>query len=458
MKRLLFSALLLCCAVSLRAQSSRTIARLDSLFDALEAADQMRGSVAVSKGDRIIYTRSLGPATMMNGKPVAASAQTGYRIGSITKTFTAVLIMQLVEEGKLTLDTKLSKFFPVMPIADRITIEQLLSHRSGLANFTQGLGFLAYMRTRQTRADMLPRLQSLKPDFSPDSTHQYSNTNYMLLGWIIEDLRRKSFDDALRDGITARLGMQRTRAADSVMPAKGEALSFSYADGKWMETPEWHGTVTGAAGNMVSTPSELLRFAHALYTGKLLKPETVKRMQQVKGQLLGGKLNGYGLGMFTLPFGRQVAWGHNGGVASFHSNFGYFAEDSVGYAVLLNTERYSLQNIIMGIHSAIYDKPFTLPDFNRKAADVPEAVLQRYAGTYFSKDFPLKIFVRTEGGKLIARATGQGNLELVALSETEFYYDAAGINLRFAQGTDGAWNVMYLDQRGHKVTFTKEIE
>ena len=417
----------------------------------------MRGSVAVSKGKRIIYTRSLGPASVLNGKPVAASAQTAYRIGSITKTFTAVLIMQLVEEGKLTLDTKLSRFFPKMPNADRITIEQLLSHRSGLATYTQGLGFLMYMRMRQTRAEMLPRLQSLKPDFSPDSTHEYSNTNYLLLGWIIEDLRKKSYDDAVRDNITSRLGLQRTRAADSVMLSKDEALSFNYAKAGWTEEPEWHGTVAGAAGNMVSTPSELLHFAHALYTGRLLKPESVKRMQQVKGQLLGGTLNGYGLGMFTIPFGEHMGWGHNGGIAEFHSSLAYFPADSIGVAILLNGERYGLNEIAIGMLSAVYDEPFRVPDFNRTSFAVPADVLQRYVGTYFSKDFPLKIFIRVEDSKLIARATGQEPFDLTALSETEFVFDEANIHMRFAQGADGTWNTMHYQQR-RKLTFTKEVE
>jgi CubicO group peptidase (beta-lactamase class C family) len=280
----------------------------------------------------------------------------------------------------------------------------------------------------------------------------------MLLGWIVEDLRRKSFDEALHDGITGRLGLKHTRAADSVMPSRNEVLSFKYAKDQWAAEREWHGTFTGAAGNMVSTPSELLRFAHALYTGRLLKPATVARMQQVKGQLLGSRMNGYGLGMFSIPFKGRTAWGHNGGVAAFHSTMGYFPADSVGVAILLNGERYPLNEITISVLSAVYDEPYPIPDFNRAPVVVPDTVLQRYAGTYFSKDFPLKIFIRAEGDKLIARATGQGAFELKALSENEFFFVDANINLRFAKSPDGAWIVMYFDQRGHKVTFTKEVE
>ncbi len=108
--------------------------------------------------------------------------------------------------------------------------------------------------------------------------------------------------------------------------------------------------------------------------------------------------------------------------------------------------------------SAVYDAPFQIPDFNRKTATVSETVMQRYAGTYFSPDFPLKIFIRAEGGQLIARATGQSPFGLKAMSETEFFFEDAGINLRFATGQDGNWSVMHFEQKGYKVQFTKEVE
>lgn len=450
---LLFTAVF---TVSARAQSSHTIARLDSLFDALEAADQMRGSVAVSKGDRIIYTRTIGPAAVVKGKPVAANAETAYRIGSITKTFTAVLVMHLVEEGKLALDMKLARFFPTVPNADRVTIEQLLSHRSGLANYTADSTFETFYRKRQTRQDLLARLSTARPDFPPDSTFEYSNTNYMLLGWIVEDLRKKSFADAVRDGITARLGLTHTRVADSVVVTAGEAISFRHANDRWVEETDWDGTVAGSAGNIVSTPSELLRFEHALFTGRLLKPATVARMQQFIP--VDGKKNGYGLGIFSTSFGARTAWGHNGGIAGFHSLAYYFPTDSTGTAILLSGERFSLTDIRIGMLSAVYDSSYRIPDFNRQATRVSDTVLQRYAGTYFSKDFPLKIFIRAESGQLIARATGQGPFGLKALSETEFFFEDAGIDLRFATGVDGKWNVMHFDQKGYKVQFTKELE
>ena len=456
MKRLLVLILWLCNVSLSRAQSSRTIARLDSLFDALEAADQMRGSVAVSKGDRIVYTRTIGPAAVVNGKPITANAETAYRIGSITKTFTAVLVMQLVEEGKLALDTKLARFFPAVPNADRISIEQLLSHRSGLANYTADSAFETFYRKPQTRQTMLARFSSARPDFPPDSTFEYSNTNYILLGWIVEDLRKKSFADAVRDRITGRLGLKHTRVADSVMAASGEATSFRRANDRWTDEEDWHGSVAGAAGNMVSTPSELLRFEHALFTGRLLKPATVARMQQFKP--VDEKKSGYGLGVFSTYFGDRAAWGHNGGIAGYHSLAYYFPADSTGIAVLLSGERFALNDLRTGMLSAEYDSAYRIPDFNRPAVKLADTLLQRYNGTYFSKDFPLKIFVRAENGQLIARATGQGPFGLKPLSETEFFFEDASINLRFAQGTDGAWNVMHFDQKGYKVVFTKEVE
>jgi len=365
--------------------------------------------------------------------------------------------MQLVEEGALRLEDSLGRFFPKIPNANRITVRMLLGHRSGLANYTQGDEFAAYYRSRTTRARLMRHIQSLPPAFSPDSTAEYSNTNYMLLGWIVEDLRKKSFAAVVQERIAKPLGLKRTRAADSVMTSRGEALSFYREGTAWTDAEEWHGTVAGAAGNMVSTPTELLRAVYALFTGRFVRPETLRQMQAGNGRAAGAAGNDFGFGMFSIPFYNQRMWGHTGGIAAFHSAYAYNPKDSIGVAILLNGERHTLNEIMIGMLSAVYDRPYALPDFTVKpAVAVDSAILDRYVGTFSNPSFPLKITVSRFGQQLIAQATGQGPFGLEATSDTDFRFEEAGIKMKFSEAAAGDWSVMQFKQGPTNLTFRRE--
>ena len=188
------------------AQSLNT-AKLDSLLNTLAAHNKLMGSLAVSHAGQVVYSHAFGQAQLAPAVP--ATPATRYRVGSISKVFTGVLIFQLIEEKKLALDTKLATFFPQLPNAATITIDQLLSHRSGLHSFTSDAAYEQYMTQPKTQAELLT-LMAAKPDFEPGAKYEYSNSNYVLLGYIVEKLTKQPYAQALQQRIVAKAGLRDT--------------------------------------------------------------------------------------------------------------------------------------------------------------------------------------------------------------------------------------------------------
>lgn len=154
--------------------------KLDGYLDDLSHNNKMMSAVYVTKNGKKLYEHYSGMASMESDTSI--SAETRFRIGSITKTFTAILIMQLVEDGELSLETTLDNFYPKIPNAKIITIRHMLNHRSGIANMTAQPDFLGYMTLKQSQQQMEKRISAFKPVFEPNSQHRYSNSNYVLLG------------------------------------------------------------------------------------------------------------------------------------------------------------------------------------------------------------------------------------------------------------------------------------
>ena len=192
------------------AASAQTLdkAKLDQFFDRLAEKNKAMGSVVISRDGNVVYTRSIG-SSQINGtenKPLTSASR--YRIGSITKMFTAVMILQLAEEGKLKLTDTLDKFFPQIPNAKKITIAQILAHRSGIHDSLIDPNLRTVARTTAaTRDELLAIVAKGTPDFEPDTKHSYSNSGYFLLGLIIERITGKPYEEALRTRITSKVGI-----------------------------------------------------------------------------------------------------------------------------------------------------------------------------------------------------------------------------------------------------------
>lgn len=413
--------------------------KLDNYFNALEQNNKFMGSVAVSKNGEIIYTKSIGFADVEN--KVKASEKTKYRIGSISKTFTAVLTLKAVEAKKLDLNQTIDKWFPTITNAKKITIKQLLSHRSGIHNFTNDSIYLTYNTQPKSEKEMVEIIVKGNSDFEPDSKSDYSNSNYVLLTYILEKTFKKTYSDLLRDQIVKPIGLTNTYVFGKINPSNNESKSYRFS-GTWKLETETDFSIPLGAGAITSTPNDLTKFADALFSGKLLKTESLEIMKTVK--------DGYGIGLFQIPFYKSIGFGHTGGIDGFSSVYSHFADDKISYALISNGTNINNNDISIAVLSAVYDKPYEIPVFT--TYNLTSEDLDKYLGVYSSKQISLKITITKNGNTLIAQGTGQPAFPIEATDKDKFKFDQAGAKFEF----NPKENKMILFQGGGQIEFTKE--
>lgn len=412
--------------------------KMDSLFNLIEEHNKAMGSLSISHKGKEVYQRSIGYSNMENG--VRNQALTRFRIGSLSKTFTAVLILQLAEEGALALDQPLAQFFPELPGSDQISIEDLLRHRSGLFNFTNAADYLSWSVNPHSRTDLLKKIKANGLVFEPGSHTEYANTNYVLLTWIAEDVSGKSYATLLQERIAAKLGLVHTYPGVG-QPRAGEASSY-YWTSTWSPATITDMSVPLGAGAVISNPYELNRFYRGLMTGQLVSDSSLVQMTTL--------VEGFGLGLIQFPYFDKYAFGHTGGIDGFQSVAAYFPEQDVAIAWTGNGHVIPMNDILLGALMIYFGDSYTLPEF-KPAVVVDHSTLEGYTGMYSSPAFPLTIKITTEEGTLIGQATGQPAFPLEAEDERTFRYDAARLVLTFEP--DGT---MTLRQMGMEINFSKE--
>lgn len=441
---LTFLCFVLGCAVFGQTEFNR--AKADSLLTTLDAHHKVMGVVTVRHRGETVYTRSIGYRERAEGGTVPHSEQSRFRIGSVSKMFTSVLVFQLVEEGKLSLDTKLAEFFPQLPNATLIRIDHLLTHGSGLHNFTDDPSFTKLETKPQTQEQMLKRFAKPKPDFAPGIRHEYSNTNFVLLGYIVEKITGKPYAEVLQTRIAEPLGLKDTYYGGKTDLQKKECRSFTRVGDGWEQCTETDMSIPHGAGAIVSTPGDLGLFLEALFAEKLIKRETLDKMTEEQ--------QGYAHGLLKFRFGKKTAYGHGGSIDGFRTQAAYFPKEELALVLCFNGMNYSLNTIAIGMLSIYFNQPYALPAMN--TITLTAGQLARYEGTYAGAGFPLKITLKTADGILTAQATGQKAIPLDAVSETEFGNSTYGVVIQVTPGTGNKVQEFVLRQAGQEVTFNRE--
>ncbi len=413
--------------------------KLDSLFLVLEQNDRFMGSLALSHKGQSIYANAVGYADVFSQKK--SNTKTKFRIGSISKIFTASLIFKAIEEGKLALDDTIVAYFPSVPNAKTITLGNLLNHRSGIYNFTNNPAYLYWNTNKKTRKELIDIIAKGGSIFEPGSKAEYSNANYVLLTFILETVFKESYAELITKKITIPLQLTSTYFGGKISIENNEANSFQYIK-KWEKQPETDMSVPLGAGAIVSNPTDLNRFMKALFDGDIISKESLDMMTSIK--------DGYGMGMFQVPFYKKRGYGHTGGIDGFSSVAYYFPEDELSIALTSNGHRYSNNDFIIAGLSAFYGKPFEIPSF--KTIQITPEELEKYIGVYSSEHIPLKMTITQNNGTLYGQATGQSAFPLDAKEQDIFEFSAAGLQLEFQP----IKNSMTLKQGGGSFTFIKD--
>jgi CubicO group peptidase (beta-lactamase class C family) len=379
--------------------------RMDAYIRRYADADFFSGVVRVTKGDRVIYENAFGYAD--RALQVPNSLQTRFQIASLSKPMTAAAILVLGEEGKLGLEDKLSKFVPDFPNGDKITIEELLTHYSGLGDASAQPDYNEWSRFPQTTAALVERAKKVPRQSEPGTTYFYSNSNYHVLAFLIEKVSGQNYGDFLEQKIFKPAGMRNTahRARDETI-VSNLATGYSPAGASGFERAlylDW--TSKTGNGSIYSTADDLLRFHRASQNGSLLKPETLK-------QSYGFERKDRTVGMFW--FHRQ-RFGHrsvyvNGSSPGFKAHFERFIDDDATVVVLSNLYIAAPSTIAEDLGAMLFDQPV-----NR---DVPRPIhvngadLKRFAGTfrfgddYFVKNAVVRVEPQTDHLDLNYPATG----------------------------------------------------
>lgn len=414
--------------------------KLNAYFDSLEKSNKFMGSVAVSQNGTLIFTRSSGFADIET--QAKATENSRYRIGSITKTFTAALVMKAVEMNRLLLNQTIRQFFPEVKNAQKITISQLLNHRSGIHNFTDDPAYEQYHTQAKTGTELLDIIGKAGSDFEPDSKMQYSNSNYVLLTFILEKTFKKTYPEILKEHITQPLGLTDTYAGGKMQLVNKEASSYTYK-GKWVKAPETDSSIPLGAGSIVSTPADLVKFADALFAGKVIGHKSLEQMKTLK--------DNFGFGLMQVPFYTKKGFGHGGGINGFNSFFVHFPDERVSYALTSNGTNCNTNDIAIAVLSAVFNKPYRMPEFS-KTREVSSEELDTYLGVYSSLAMPLKITVTKQGKTLMAQASGQNAFPLQSTKKDTFSFDQAGIILEF----NPSEKTMLLKQGGGNYKFARD--
>ncbi|HOI33022.1 MAG: serine hydrolase [Bacteroidales bacterium] len=419
MKHILSLIVLLGLALSVQSQPIFNAPKADSLFQLLQENQRWMGAVSVQKNGEPVYQKAIGWADVENRVPI--TMQSRFRIGSQTKTFTAVMILQLVQENKLKMDDLLSQFFPEIPNAEQIKMAHLLRHRSGIYNFTNDPEYLSYHTNPITKHEILKKIAAYQPVFEPGSKAEYSNSNYILLGYILEAITGKDYADNLKARITEPLGLENTNYGGKIDPEASEAYSYKWEGGGFVPEAETNMQIPHGAGAVVSTVGDITLFLEALFNGGLLAEEQFAGMIRLEED--------FGCGLFEMPFYSHEGMGHTGAIDGFSSMMAYYPEQHLAVSMLSNGSRFSNNEVMIALLSTYFGMAYELPEFTE--VQVSKEVLQRYEGVYASPLLPIKLSIRELNGQLEGQGSGQPAFPLESKNDSTFTFDMAGIRILF---------------------------
>ncbi len=421
---------------------------ISDYFRLLTEEDRFMGALHIQQDSTVLYQNAFGLRDRDSNSPNTIT--TVFRLGSISKVFTATMIYQCIEEGKLTEATTLAEYFPRIPNADRITIGMMLRHKSGLFDYTADARYSNYMFTETSKNSLLANIEMGTAAFEPDTKTAYCNTNFLLLSFIIEQLDQTSYAQSLHNRIAQPLALPSIAFGEDAESSKNEALSYVYNGNFWQFAGETHMSVPMGAGAVVGNAIDLNSFMHALFENdSILSPETRAKMLATNSQR-------FGAGIFKLPT-QALAYGHGGAIDGFKTRTAYLPEQNIAISLLSNGVYYDIDKIANDLLAIINHQPITLPLF----ADITltDTQLDQYPGQYGSEDIGLEITITTtQDGKLSIQATGQQAFILDTQSPTEFSMQALDLNIIFSSLIGSQYQSFTLNQSGGSYRFDRISE
>lgn len=424
--------LILLTTLSLSAQPpANYAAKADAYLQSWTRDGLFRGSVLVAHQGQPIFRKGYGLANSEWDIPNAPD--TKFRLGSITKQFTATVILQLAEQGKLALTDPVSKHYPEAPAAwEKITIHHLLNHTSGIPSYTSLPGFFANRSQNKLSPVEIVKLTQDKPlEFEPGSKNSYNNTAYVLLGHIIERVTGEKYDAVLRKQIFSPLDMNDS-GYDWPTPLLKKRASGYSPDGS--NAPFLDMSLPHAAGSLYSTVDDLLRWDQALYTEKMLKPESFAKLITPKEH------PNYGYGLQIGKDDGHAVQSHGGGINGFNTDIRRYPDDKLTVIVLCNQNSPAIGPIATNLARLYFGKDIQ-PRPVRKFVTLTTEQLDAVTGEYEIK--PGQIFkITRKDNRLMVQPPGQPPLPAEAIDATRFYLKPFDGKFTFEKDAEGKFTAV----------------
>ncbi len=421
-------------------------AKADAIVEAAFPADGPGGAVIVTRGGRTIYAAGRGLADVEAGRPITPDSV--FRLGSITKQFTAAVILQLVQEGRIGLDDPVSRFFPDYPQPGAAaTVRQLLNHTSGIQSYTGIPGWMTEENTSRayTTAEMIALSRDLPSPTPPGQAWAYNNSGYVLLGAIIEQVTGRPWHQAVAERIAGPLGLG--TIAYGADRESGEDMARGYTDqgGNVRPARRIHMSVPHAAGGLVGTVGDLARWAHALHHGRVVSPALYAAMT-APAPLPEGRTHPYGFGVRFDEVRGRATIEHGGGIFGYNTDSIYIPSEDLFVAAFTNTDSPATHPSLVARRLAALALGDPYRAFAR--ADVDPRTLAPLFGVYRVGDGSAsRRFFARDGKLYTARDDGGADREVLAAGDDHFFYPDNFTWFRVERRADGA-HVMEMHQNG----------
>ncbi len=416
--------------------------RLDRLLAATYPAAEPGAAVLVEKEGQVVLRRGYGMASLELGVPIRPDMV--FRIGSITKQFTAAAILMLAQQGRLALSDDITRFLPGYPThGQRITIEDLLTHTSGIKSYTSLPGWPTWGHEDLSVQQVIDRFKDQPPDFAPGERWLYDNSGYVLLGAILEKVAGEPYAAWMAEHLFLPLGLAHTSCGDAARLVPGRVSGYQgvpghYYNADFLSTPHPY-----ADGTLFSSVDDLARWDRALAAGTLVRGDLLDRMFTPR-RLKDGRSTNYGYGWEVWSYeGHRVAE-HDGIVNGAAAEILRLPEDRLLIVILSNNLEHQPSPAMLAIEMAALaiGKPLAA----RKTVHLAPEVLDRYVGAYHSDPATVRLVTR-EGDRLFTQRTGYPRLEALAAGENDFFYQGTMDRLRFLTDAAGKVTGLSMDRR-----------
>ena len=397
------------------------------------------GTVLVAKDGKVLFSNGYGFANAEHNVP--NTPDTKFRLGSITKQFTALAILQLEEQGKLKVSDRMCNYVANCPATwTPITIHQLLTHTSGLFNFTNDPEYRRTAMLPSPPARTMERIRDKPLRFDPGTKHEYSNSGYIALAIVIEKASGESYASYLQKHIFTPAGMTNSGHDDHTPILPNRATGYQGAGNSLRHAPYHDMTIPIGAGDLYSTAQDLLLWDRALHSDLLIKS---------KAKLFTAEKNDYAYGWLVPKIFNRQAHTHGGSIYGFSTDILRFPDEGLVAIALSNNSSNATGKITRDLAAIFLGEKFDMPKV-RTAIQLPPESLDRFLGRFALSPAAIMTITR-EGSQLYGQLTGQAKIEVFAESPDTLFPKVVDATLTFRFGPDGKANGLTLNQNGRQM-------